>query len=364
MREGQGILATVWTMSRRRNALACALAAALTVPAAAIAAQRQTPTPAPAAPEQRIAPGVTAGGVDLSNLTVAEAAAKLHGALDAHLARPVALEVRGKVFRLTTKSAKFVFDADKTAADALAAAPAATPPSTTAGAAPAGTDVPLEVSHSAAAVQAFVASVAKRVASSPRNATLKITVKHMVVRRSVYGYRLDQLAAYKLVNRALSDAGAPRKLRKKLTKIRAAVNTNDLARQYPTVLTVQKSTRTLRLFKSLKISKRYKVAIGQPAYPTPEGLFHIQSKQVNPVWSVPNSPWAGELQGTTVQGGSAANPLKARWMGIVDGVGFHGTADDASIGMAASHGCLRMHVSDVIDLYRRVPVGAPVLIAS
>jgi lipoprotein-anchoring transpeptidase ErfK/SrfK len=349
-------------MSRRRNALACALAAALTVPAAATAAQRQTPAPAPApAPQEaRIAPGVAAGGVDLSNLTAAEAVAKLHGALDAHLARPVALEVRGKVFRLTTQEAKFAFDADKTAAAALAVVPPATPT----GAAPAGTAVPLEVSHSAAAVQAFVASVAKKVASSPRNATLKITVKHMVVRRSVYGYRLDQLAVYKLVNKALGDASASRKLRKKLTKVRAAVNTNDLARRYPTVLTVQKSTRTLRLFKSLKVSKRYKVAIGQPAYPTPEGLFSIQSKQVNPVWSVPNSPWAGELQGTTVAGGSAANPLKARWMGIVDGVGFHGTSDDASIGTAASHGCLRMHVSDVIDLYRRVPVGTPVLIAS
>ncbi len=360
-------------MSRRRNVLACALVGALSVPAAAVAAQRQDPTPAPApapaaaptpAPQEaRIAPGVSAGGVDLSDLTAAEAVTKLHGALDAHLARPVALEVRGKVFRLAAKDAKFVFDADATARAALAAAPPAPPAKGTGAAAP-GTSVPLEVSHSTTAVRAFVGSVARQVSSRPRNATLRITVKHMLVRRSVYGYRLDQTAAYAMVNRALGDASASRKLRKKLTKVRAAVNTNDLSRRYSTVLTVQKSTRTLRLFKNLKISRRYKVAIGQPAYPTPQGLFSIQSKQVNPVWSVPNSPWAGELQGTTVAGGSAANPLKARWMGIVNGVGFHGTSDDASIGTAASHGCLRMHVRDVIDLYKRVPVGAPVLIAA
>ena len=99
-----------------------------------------------------------------------------------------------------------------------------------------------------------------------------------------------------------------------------------------------------------------------PAYPTPSGRFSSTSKQVNPTWSVPNSPWAGELQGTTVAGGSAANPLKARWMGIANGVGIHGTAQEYSIGSRASHGCIRMRVADVIDLFRRVPVGTPVLI--
>jgi lipoprotein-anchoring transpeptidase ErfK/SrfK len=347
-------------MSARRITAACALSIALSAPAAALAA---TPKQAPAAapPEARIAPGISAAGVDLSGLTVTEAVAKLHGALDAHLARPVALEVRGRVFRLTMPAAKFAFDADKTARNALATpAPAPAPGAT----APAVTAVPLVVGHSTTSVRTFVASVAKQVASSPRNATLKIGVRHMTVRRSVYGFRLDQVATYKLVNAALADGVAERKLRKRLTKVRAAVNTNDLAKQYGTIVTIQKSTRTLRLFKSLKISRRYSVAIGQPAYPTPEGRFSIQSKQVNPVWSVPNSPWAGELAGTTVQGGTAANPLKARWMGIVNGVGIHGTGDDASIGTAASHGCLRMHVSDVIALYKRVPMGTPVLIAS
>ena len=97
----------------------------------------------------------------------------------------------------------------------------------------------------------------------------------------------------------------------------------------------------------------------QPAYPTPTGLYSIQNKQVDPVWSVPNSDWAGELAGTTVAGGSAENPLKARWMGITDGAGFHGTDDVASLGTAASHGCVRMAVPDVMELYDQVPVGTP-----
>jgi lipoprotein-anchoring transpeptidase ErfK/SrfK len=34
-----------------------------------------------------------------------------------------------------------------------------------------------------------------------------------------------------------------------------------------------------------------------------------------------------------------------------------------SIGTAASHGCIRMRIPDVEELYDQVPVGAPVYIA-
>jgi lipoprotein-anchoring transpeptidase ErfK/SrfK len=83
---------------------------------------------------------------------------------------------------------------------------------------------------------------------------------------------------------------------------------------------------------------------------------------VNPAWTAPDQPWAGAYRNEVVEGGSSANPLKARWLGIVGGVGIHGTAAEESIGTRASHGCIRMRVSDVIDLYPRVPVGAAVLI--
>jgi lipoprotein-anchoring transpeptidase ErfK/SrfK len=51
-------------------------------------------------------------------------------------------------------------------------------------------------------------------------------------------------------------------------------------------------------------------------------------------------------------------------MGIVNGVGIHGTGIPGSIGTWASHGCIRMTVPDVVDLYPRVPVGTPVLIGN
>ena len=43
-----------------------------------------------------------------------------------------------------------------------------------------------------------------------------------------------------------------------------------------------------------------------------------------------------------------------------DAVGIHGTYADSSIGSAASHGCIRMHIKDVEALYPEVAVGMPV----
>jgi lipoprotein-anchoring transpeptidase ErfK/SrfK len=293
--------------------------------------------------------GVSAGGVDLSGLDVPTAAAKLDAELAPRLVGNLLIGVAGRPWTLTMADAKLKLDSVRTAKRALYA------PATTTQVAPA-------ITHSRLAVKGFVEDIAKKVDKPARDARIKITLRHIFRQRSRYGHRLDVDAARKAIDAALDDPAAPRVLHQPLTRARAKVNANDLARVYNTVITIDRAHFKLRLFKALKFRKSYGVAVGQPAYPTPTGRFAITSKQVNPVWSVPNSPWAGELQGTTVDGGSAANPLKARWMGITNGVGIHGTGEDYSIGTRASHGCIRMHVPDVIDLFGRVPVGTPVLI--
>jgi len=331
-------------MSRARalSALVVAALATAAVPAIAPAAKTKAdPTNVPA--------GVTAGGVDLSGLTLADAQAKLDATIGLKVSADLVLGAAGKPWTLKAADAKLVFDSLTTAKRAIRAKKAG--------------DVGLKLSHSKLAVKAWVSGVAGKVAKAPKDARVKITLTHIYRTRSTHGRALDQAAVNQDVNAALDDAvNAPRTLHTKLKKTTAAVTTNALKKKYNTIITVDKSHFKLRLFKGLKFKKSYGVAVGQPAYPTPSGLFAIQNKQVDPVWSVPNSPWAGELQGTTVDGGSAANPLKARWMGIVNGVGIHGTGEDYSIGSRASHGCIRMHVADVKDLFDRVPVGTPVLL--
>jgi lipoprotein-anchoring transpeptidase ErfK/SrfK len=302
-----------------------------------------------AAQEQRIAPGTKAGNLDVGGLTVNEAIAKLQGSYNASRGRPLSIQVAGRRFPLTMKKAKLAFDAPLTAKRALRQP---------------GANVPLVITWDPKVVQKLTDRIAKTVYLAPRNATIRITLRHMVRKHSKSGRSLSAKALRATVDAALAnpDPASSRVIRPARTILKAKVTSDKLAAAYPTVVTIDRAHFKLRLFKHLKFSKSYGVAVGQPAYPTPTGLFSISNKQVNPAWTAPNSPWAGELAGTTTPGGSAANPLRARWMGITDGVGIHGTSQEYSIGSRASHGCIRMRVADVIDLYPRVPVGSPVLI--
>jgi L,D-transpeptidase ErfK/SrfK len=57
------------------------------------------------------------------------------------------------------------------------------------------------------------------------------------------------------------------------------------------------------------------------------------------------------------------NPLGTRALYLnADGIRIHGTPSDSSIGSYASHGCIRMHISESEALYPLVPVGTPVFI--
>ena len=334
-------------MSRRRIVTACWLAAAgiLAVPAAA----------QPPLPGERIAAGITAAGVDVAGLTADEAAAKLDTVYADRLARGVVtVQAADITWRLEADDADVRFDALTSAKRALYA-----------GRESGGRqiDVPLEVAYDKGAVERFAARIDKRLSRPARDARLKISPRRVRVTHSKKGRDIDERGLAKQIGAALSDPRIGRVFKPRLVTVRPKVTADKLRKSAATAITIQRSTFTLRLFKRFKVVKTYKVAVGLPDYPTPRGLFAIQSKQVNPVWSVPNSPWAGELAGTTVSGGSAANPLKARWLGITGSVGIHGTGEGYSIGTRASHGCIRMHVDDVIALYKRVPVGTPVLIS-
>ena len=141
------------------------------------------------------------------------------------------------------------------------------------------------------------------------------------------------------------------------------VTTAQVARKYPVVLTIDRPGFRLRLFKRLRFVKAYSIAVGRAGLETPAGLYHVQNKAINPAWTMPNSSWvAPKDRGKVIPGGTPENPLKARWLGIYAGAGIHGTADIGSLGTAASHGCIRMSIPDVEQLYDQVPYQTPVFI--
>jgi lipoprotein-anchoring transpeptidase ErfK/SrfK len=128
------------------------------------------------------------------------------------------------------------------------------------------------------------------------------------------------------------------------------------------VVTIDRGNFRLHLFKHLKEVKSYPIAVGRQGLETPAGLYPVQDKQVNPSWHVPKSSWAGKLAGQVIPPGPQ-DPIKARWIGITGGAGIHGTLESASLGSAASHGCIRMAIPDVIQLFDQVPYGSLIYIA-
>ncbi len=334
-----------WFAMRRTAILTFALLLLL-----APAAGAQTPPPQP-----RIAAGVSAAGTDLSGLTLDEAAGRLYSTFGPVLGRPLSTHVAGRKIALQMADVKLAFDVKKSARRAYNAgqAPHSGP-----------VNVPLYITYDAKAVDAYAKKVAGRVAKAPRDASVKIGISRITKVASRDGRSVDAAALAAAVGKVLTDPAQQRVLQPALKVVKPKVTTGGLASAYGTIVTIDRANFKLRLFKRLKLSKTYRVAVGMPAYPTPTGRFAIANKAVNPTWTAPNSPWAGAYANESVPGGSAENPLKARWMGIVNGVGIHGTGIPGSIGTRASHGCIRMTVPDVIDLYPRVPVGTPVLIGN
>lgn len=223
-------------------------------------------------------------------------------------------------------------------------------------------DVPLALSVDGAALTRAVRAVGRHWYRAPRNARVRFGIRRVKRIRHRSGRRLD---AEQLRPALLAELRAPsegRVVKAGVERVRPRVTTSRLGRIHHTYISVDRRTFTLRLFKRLRVVRTYRVAVGAAGYDTPRGLRRVLEKQVNPAWHAPNRPWAGAYAGQTIPSGDPRNPLKARWLGLGDGVGIHGTAEEWSIGSRASHGCIRMRVRDVKRLYPKVPVGTPVLI--
>lgn len=313
---------------------------------------------------EQIADGVTIGGVDVSGLEPAAATSQLRRSLITPLEKNVVVTHKNEKFKLKPEDIDIRADLAGMVDEAVEASQEGGIFSRTIrriGGNEIDYTVEPKIAYSESAVSKFVEGVAGKLERDPVDASVEPGGATLEPVASRTGRKLDAGKLRKQVERALQDPD-DRKVKAKVSKVEPEVTTDELADQYPVYLTVDRSSFTLRLYENLKLSKEYTVAIGAAGYDTPAGLYNIQTKQVDPVWSVPNSDWAGELAGTTVPPGPD-NPLKARWMGIYNGAGIHGTADTGSLGSAASHGCIRMAVPDVIELYDQVPTGAPIYIA-
>ncbi|MEP6886592.1 MAG: L,D-transpeptidase family protein [Gammaproteobacteria bacterium] len=111
----------------------------------------------------------------------------------------------------------------------------------------------------------------------------------------------------------------------------------------------------------------YPVSIGKMDWRTPLGLTHVIGKQKNPVWYPPDSVRkehleAGDPLPAKVPSGPD-NPLGLFAMRLAAGNGtylIHGTNNPIAVGLAVTHGCIRMYPNDVEALFPLIPVGTAV----
>lgn len=314
--------------------------------------------------KDQIAEGVTIGGVDVGGMTPQQARAAVDAKLVEPLRKPVTVTFEGVKYRLSPERIGVSSDVDGMVERALAESRDGGLPTRVWRYATGGeVDVAIapQITYSGKGLDEFVAKVSSEVDRDPVDASIEPSPDSL---SPVEGADGIAVSAEKLRSRLQAAVQSPhaRHVALPVERVKPEVTTEELATQYPTYLTVDRSSFELTLWKDLKPAKTYTVAIGAQGFDTPAGLYSIQNKQVDPVWNVPDSGWAGDLAGTTVPGGVPENPLKARWMGIYDGAGIHGTDDVGSLGSAASHGCVRMAVPDVIELYDQVDVGTPIYI--
>ena len=105
-------------------------------------------------------------------------------------------------------------------------------------------------------------------------------------------------------------------------------------------IVVNITSKTLSVYREGRLYAEYPVATGKPETPTPTGTFTVINKQLDP-----------------------GGPYGTRWLGLSKrGYGIHGTNNPASIGTAASNGCIRMYNEDIERLFDITNTGTVVRI--
>jgi lipoprotein-anchoring transpeptidase ErfK/SrfK len=309
--------------------------------------------------------GVSIAGRDLSGMTEPQARATIEAAVSTPMLRPVTVAAGQKTWTLDAKD--FVsIDVDSMLESAYSTRRSATL-FRRLDSELRGTPLPNRVkptySVNRSAIETWVADVASHVDRKPIDASRTLVGYALRITPGAMGARVDRAAAVRRITKMLdAEAALSHSSRSIALTIRPKsprVTTADLK----TAIVVSLKQCRIYLYDGTSLTATYSCAPGRQGFPTPTGDFHIQTKQTNAPWMNPGTDWAKSMPPMIPPGPD--NPMGVRKIGIdPTGVFFHGVppGEFKSIGTQASHGCMRMLQSDVLDLYNRVHVGDPVFI--
>jgi len=310
----------------------------------------------------RIMPGVSIEGVDVSGMTRDEAIQAVRVAAHAQLSRPLTVTVGHDHWTVSpatlgqraavTRAVSRAFGAGQDLGTLDRAWHRLRDMSL-------GVNIPLDVSQSGTGVADFATMIAKRTYVAPVDASIGITASQddITMVHAKQGAKLDAAAAKTAIQAALA-AG-----RNHVALHTASVQPNVTDDSLGHTIVVRLNENRLYLYDGFSVVRSFSVATAKPGFTTPTGVWKIYDKQENPTWYNPaQDGWGADLP--AVIPGGPGNPMGPRAIYITAPglIRIHGTTDDASIGRYASHGCIRMHNTEVEQLYPQVEVGDHVVI--
>jgi len=307
----------------------------------------------------RILPGVTLAGVDVGGMNRDEAIRVVEEHADLRLTDAIEVQAAGVTWTVTPAALGMSADVGAAVDRALGLAdemPFLSRLYHRVMDKPVEREYPLEFANDQTAVRAFVEQAYDEVAVPPVDAEFSLVEGELVIRRSEAGSELKVELAAQRILRALQRQVD--RIEIPVKEVTPAVTTASLGQ----TIVVDVSDNTLQLYEGLKVVKEYRVATGTASFPTPVGTFEIIDKKENPTWYNPDPDgWGADLPAFI--GPGPGNPLGTRAMYLnAPGIRIHGTWSSSSIGTAASHGCIRMHISDSEELYPLVEMGARVIV--
>ena len=166
------------------------------------------------------------------------------------------------------------------------------------------------------------------------------------------------------VLRKQSRRALSRALKREQGRVTLAVKTTEpevTEQKWDKALLVRIGENKLYLYEDGEITKEYVIATGMPDYMTPVGEYYITEKRYMPTWVNPDPEGWGANMPASI-GPGPGNPLGTRALNwSIGGIRFHGTEATYSLGYNASHGCVRLSMPDIEELYELVDVGTPIV---
>jgi lipoprotein-anchoring transpeptidase ErfK/SrfK len=310
--------------------------------------------------EGRIFPGTTVAGVDLSGMTRSEALAEVKATIEPQLTREISLTWKKKEWTTSPQE----LGARSNAKAAVTAAVAASRNASFLDQAQMkllGEDMDftrsVAITKPRKGAKELVASIAKDVNVEPVDAGIDYSTGWVEITQHRVGHELQADKATAALTKNLKGGSGDAQLALPVKTTQPETT----ADEFDQVLLTRIGENKLYLYENGEITHEWTVATGLPEYPTPTGLWEVTELRYMPTWVNPDpTGWGASMPASIPPG--PGNPLGVRAINwSAPAIRFHGTDATYSLGYNASHGCVRMSNSDVIELYDMIEVGTPIV---